>query len=82
MKRLVSDGGLRLSKYHQEYFAAVEQTMNITLLDEQKQWYIRKEIEQQEEMKQEFPSTPSEAFLTSSRRVFAAINVIKAEGQC
>lgn len=78
----VPDGGLRLSKYHQEYFAAVEQTMNITLLDEQKQWYIRKEIEQQEEMKQEFPSTPSEAFLTSGRRVFAAINVMKAEGQC
>ncbi len=78
----VPDGGLRLSKYHQEYFTAVEQTMNITLLDEQKQWYIRKEIEQQEEMKQEFPSTPSEAFLTSGRRVFAAINVMKAEGQC
>ncbi|WP_286229815.1 terminase [Yersinia pseudotuberculosis] len=74
--------GLRLSKYHQEYFAAVEQAMGITLLDEQKQWYIRKEIEQQEEMKQEFPSTPSEAFLTSGRRVFPAINVMKAEGQC
>lgn len=78
----VPDGGLRLSKYHQEYFTAVEQAMGITLLDEQKQWYIRKEIEQQEEMKQEFPSTPSEAFLTSGRRVFAAINVMKAEGQC
>lgn len=78
----VPTGGLRLSKYHQEYFAAVEQTMGITLLDEQKQWYIRKEIEQQEEMKQEFPSTPSEAFLTSGRRVFAVINVMQAEGQC
>lgn len=78
----VPTGSLRLSKYHQAYFAAVEQTMGITLLDEQKQWYIRKEIEQQEEMKQEFPSTPSEAFLTSGRRVFAAINVMQAEGQC
>lgn len=78
----VPTGGLRLSKYHQEYFSAVEQAMGITLLDEQKQWYIRKEIEQQEEMKQEFPSTPSEAFLTSGRRVFAAINVMQAEGQC
>ncbi len=78
----VPDGGLRLSKYHQEYFSAVELAMGITLLDEQKQWYIRKEIEQQEEMKQEFPSTPSEAFLTSGRRVFAAINVMQAEGHC
>ncbi|WP_145500106.1 terminase [Yersinia bercovieri] len=78
----VPTGGLRLSKYHQEYFAAVEQAIGITLLDEQKQWYIRKEIEQQEEMKQEFPSTPTEAFLASGRRVFPAINVMKAESQC
>ncbi|WP_235896307.1 phage tail tip fiber protein [Yersinia rochesterensis] len=35
----VPTGGLRLSKYHQAYFAAVEQAMGITLLDEQKQWY-------------------------------------------
>lgn len=75
-------GGLRLSKYHQEYFAAVDEAMHITLSDEQKQWYIRKEIEQGEEMKQEFPSTPQEAFLTSGRRVFAAITVMKAEGKC
>ncbi|PWC10553.1 terminase [Brenneria corticis] len=73
-------GGLRLSKYHQEYFAAVEATMRITLTDEQKQWYVRKEVEQGEEMKQEFPSTPQEAFLTSGRRVFQAITVMKAEG--
>ncbi|MEQ9721280.1 terminase [Yersinia alsatica] len=75
-------GGLRLSQYHQAYFTAVEQAMGITLLDEQRQWYIRKEIEQQEEMKQEFPSTPSEAFLTSGRRVFSALSVMTAEAQC
>ncbi|WP_411849216.1 terminase [Yersinia ruckeri] len=78
----VSDGGLRLSQYHQEYFSAVEASMDVTLSEEQKQWYIRKEIEQQDEMKQEFPSTPSEAFLTSGRRVFPAISVMKAERQC
>ncbi|MEQ9871065.1 terminase [Pectobacterium odoriferum] len=78
----VPAGGLRLSKYHQEYFAAVEAATRITLSDEQKQWYIRKEVEQGEEMKQEFPSTPQEAFLTSGRRVFAAINVMHAEGRC
>ncbi|MEE3649465.1 MULTISPECIES: terminase [unclassified Brenneria] len=76
----VPAGGPRLSKYHQEYFAAVEAAMRITLTDQQKQWYIRKEVEQGEEMKQEFPSTPQEAFLTSGRRVFTAITVMKAEG--
>ncbi|PXW43475.1 hypothetical protein DFO54_111161 [Erwinia sp. AG740] len=78
----VPKGGLRLSKYHQEYFAAVEAATQVTLSDEQKQWYIRKEIEQGEEMKQEFPSTPQEAFLTSGRRVFPAINVMNAESGC
>ncbi|MDM2762567.1 terminase [Citrobacter sp. Cpo150] len=74
--------GLRLSKYHQKYFAAVEQRMDITLTDTQKQWYIGKERTQGEEMKQEFPSTPEEAFLTSGRRVFDAIATMRAGGRC
>lgn len=78
----VPAGGLRLSKYHLEYFAAVEQRMGITLTGEQKQWYIGKERTQGEEMKQEFPSTPEEAFLTSGRRVFDAIATMRAGGRC
>lgn len=78
----VPAGGLRLSKYHQKYFAAVEQRMGITLTDMQKQWYIGKERTQGEEMKQEFPSTPEEAFLTSGRRVFDAIATMRAGGRC
>lgn len=78
----VPAGGLRLSKYHQKYFAAVEQRMGITLTDTQKQWYIGKERTQGEEMKQEFPSTPEEAFLTSGRRVFDAIATMHAGGRC
>lgn len=78
----VPSGGLRLSKYHQKYFAAVDKACGITLSDEQKQWYITKEIEQREEMKQEFPSTPQEAFLTSGRRVFDPISTMRAEGGC
>lgn len=74
--------GLRLSRHHQAYFAAVEQVAQITLSDQQKWWYVRKEIEQQEEMKQEFPSTPSEAFLTSGRRVFSSASMLRAEGRC
>ncbi|WP_193144910.1 terminase [Citrobacter europaeus] len=78
----VPAGGLRLSKYHQKYFAAVEQRMGIALTDKQKQWYIGKERTQGEEMKQEFPSTPEEAFLTSGRRVFDAIATMRAGGRC
>lgn len=78
----VPSSGLILTKSQQQYFNAVETAMNVRLTDEQKQWYIRKEIEQGDEMKQEFPSTPEEAFLTSGRRVFDAIQTMLASAQC
>ena len=71
-------GGLVLSKTQEEYFAGIERAMSMTLSDEQKQWYIGKEREQKAEMKQEFPSTPLEAFLTSGRRVFDSIATLNA----
>ena len=74
--------GLYLSKEQEEYFATVEQVMNTTIDDEQRQWYITKQIEQKGEMKQEFPSTPMEAFLTSGRRVFDPLDTMKAEADC
>lgn len=72
--------GLSMSKAQEEYFAAVEKAMSVTLSPEQKHWYITKERSQGEEMKQEFPSTPLEAFLTSGRRVFPAAAIMNAEG--
>lgn len=74
--------GLYLSKEQEEYFAAVEEVMHTTIDNEQRQWYITKQIEQKGEMKQEFPSTPMEAFLTSGRRVFDPLDTMKAEADC
>lgn len=81
-KAPVPKGGLVLSKTQEEYFAGIERAMSMTLSDEQKQWYIGKEREQKAEMKQEFPSTPLEAFLTSGRRVFDPIDTLNATGDC
>ena len=78
----VPAGGLILSTEKQEYFASVEAIMHTTIDDEQRQWYITKEIEQKGEMKQEFPSTPLEAFLTSGRRVFDVNDTMRAEADC
>ncbi len=74
--------GLILSKTQAEYFASIEKAMHMTLTDGQKQWYVSKEREQKAEMKQEFPSTPLEAFLTSGRRVFDPIDTLNATGDC
>lgn len=75
----VPSTGLYVSKVWREYFLAVEKSMKVKLSPEQKQWYLNKYEEQGDEMKQEFPSTPIEAFLVSGRRVFNAIHVMQAE---
>ncbi len=74
--------GLVMSRAQQDYFEAVEAATGCTLDDEQRHWYLLKAAEQGEEMKQEFPSTPLEAFLVSGRRVFNANDTLKAEGDC
>lgn len=45
-----------------EYFYELEQTLGITLDDEQKAWYYAKESTLGADMKREYPSTPKEAF--------------------
>jgi hypothetical protein len=78
----VSAGGVMISKAQAEYFEAVELAMGCVITPEQRQWYVLKECSQGEEMKQEFPSTPLEAFLTSGRRVFSPVLTMRAEGGC
>lgn len=78
----VPTSGCTQSMAQREYFDAVEEAMDCTLDDEQRQWYVLKEAEQGAEMKQEFPSTPLEAFLTSGRRVFSPVVTMQAEADC
>ena len=78
----VPKSGLKLTKEQVKYFESVELAMKITLTDEQKNWYLHKERSQKGKMKQEFPSTPMEAFLTSGRKVFDADDLRRAEGRC
>jgi hypothetical protein len=74
------DGGLKLTKNQEQYFAALEKAVGKSIPDERKQWYIVKERQQKDKMKQEFPSTPNEAFLTSGRKVFDYMDLLSADG--
>ncbi|WP_421173978.1 terminase [Aeromonas enteropelogenes] len=78
----VPANGITMSKAQAAYFDAVEQAIGCTISPEQRQWYVLKEVSLGDEMKQEFPSTPLEAFLTSGRRVFAPAATMRAEGAC
>lgn len=46
----------------QEYFNKLEKLLDISLTDEQKWWYAKKKDELGDDMQQEYPSTPEEAF--------------------
>ena len=54
-----------VKKYMADYFEKLANEYAITLDDEQKNWYIAKEEQQQDDMQREFPSTPEEAFAAS-----------------
>lgn len=53
-----------------EYFNKLERMLNITLSAEQRNWYYLESKIQKAKMKQENPSTPDEAFLTSGNKLF------------
>lgn len=78
----VPPSGLKLTKKWIKYFASVQAASKVILSDEQKNWYVKKESSQKGKMKQEFPSTPMEAFLTSGRKVFDSEDLMRAEGRC
>ncbi|WJT09273.1 terminase [Vibrio harveyi] len=81
-KAKVRGDKLKQSAYYKNYFAQVEKATGVTLSPERRQWYMDTARTQGEHMKQEFPSTPLEAFLTSGRRVFDSVQCMAAEKRC
>lgn len=61
----------------QEYFEEIEAKVKKTLSMEQKVWYIKKRETQRDDMKQEYPSTPDEAFEASSEGCYYAKDFAK-----
>ena len=54
---------IKLRREMIDYFAKLEREEGIRLTDGQKAWYDRKDAQQREKMKQEFPSTAEEALM-------------------
>lgn len=65
-----------------EYFAGLA-SKGISLNREQKAWYVKKAIQQDEAMKREFPSTPEEAFEASIEGAYLAKQMmqVRREGR-
>lgn len=74
--------GYEFSHEHLKYFVATEKAIAQKLITRKRYWYVVKEREQKELMKQEFPSYPEEAFLFSGRKAFDANALAEAKGEC
>jgi len=62
-------GNIRISDKDKEYFETLEED-GITLTEKQKVWYVIKRNQQGEDMTQEYPSAPEEAFQGSLQGAF------------
>jgi len=60
---------LPINQEMQNYFDHLK-SIGITLDDEQKAWYIAKEVMQKEDMRREFPSTPEESWEVSNEGLY------------
>lgn len=54
-------GGLILTNSEKEYFSRILEDHGIDLTEEQKHWYVKKQLTQKHAMQKEHPSTPEEA---------------------
>ncbi|MGA0208087.1 MAG: hypothetical protein ACO3LT_09895 [Ilumatobacteraceae bacterium] len=72
---------VRLRPEMVSYFADLERDHGITLTDGQKAWYDRKESQQTDSMKKEFPTTPDEAFESSTRGAIYARHIAQARAE-
>jgi hypothetical protein len=62
--------GIEIPESFKLYFKSLKDNHDIDLDAHQKAWYVKKSIEQDDDMKQEYPSYPEEAFRASGRPVF------------
>lgn len=62
--------GIVMPEALQKYFKTLKDDHGIDLDDSQKAWYFKKAEDQEEDMAQEYPSFPEEAFMASGRPVF------------
>lgn len=74
----VVSGNIDISPEVEEYLEKIQRLAKVVLTTDQKNWYFLEHRIQRGKMKQEHPSTPDEAFLTSGNKLFSA-EVIDAQ---
>jgi hypothetical protein len=77
----IDPAGVVIDDTFRRYFDTLEESHGISLSPAQRAWYVKKSDTQLEDMKREYPSTPSEAFEASVEGAYYAQQMAKAELQ-
>ncbi len=75
---VLRDEDVHINEEMRLYFKRLKDEEDITLSPERKAWYVKKREEQGEDMKQEYPATPLEAFEKMLEGVIFANQIRKA----
>lgn len=77
------DSPIHINEEYDKYFNHLQDVNGIKLRPEQKYWYIKKDEDQGDKMKQEHPSTPEEAFEASNEACYYAkqMSVMRRQGR-
>jgi hypothetical protein len=78
---VVSAEGVPIPSRHAKYFNELEVEQGIRLTDEQKAWYVTKEVVQGDFMYREHPSNADEAFQASLQGTYYAVQMMNARKQ-
>jgi len=79
----LSPDGVYISQEDERYFDKLEKELQVTISDEQRAWYVKKAIQQGDDMQREYPGTPDEAFAASITGAYLqkTINKLRKRGQ-
>lgn len=75
------DADITIPKEKNKYFDKIENKLGITIDDEQRKWYIKKEENMQQGMREEFPSTLEECFEVNTEGAYYSRQMEKAYDQ-
>lgn len=77
-KLILNPNGVLITEDDHKYFDAIQAELGITLSDEQKAWYVKKEKTQLGDMKREYPSSPKEAFEQALEGAYFSVEMAAA----
>jgi hypothetical protein len=75
----IDPDGVYISAEHEKYFAKLEAKIGMTLSPSKRAWYAKKEAQQKDDMKREFPGTPDEAFEAAIEGTYLAAIITELE---